>query len=233
MRELGEKLGLPRRLVWRHPFPGPGLAVRVLCSDGVEENGSASLRMPDEAAAAASGLVADLLPLRSVGVQGDGRSYAHPVRISGPGAAPGAIDWDLLERLSTELTNTLPQVNRVVLQLGPEKRPDQRLKEGYLTRERLDLLREADAIAMEALERHGLMAAVTQMPAVLVPLSSDGRRESIVLRPVTTDDFMTARFDRLPEPFLTEVTGKLLALDGIEAVYYDITHKPPATVEWE
>ena len=235
VRELGEKLGLPRRLVWRHPFPGPGLAVRVLCSDGVEENGAAGLRLPDEAAAAVSGsgMTADLLPLRSVGVQGDGRSYAHPVRISGPGAAPGAIDWDLLERLSTELTNTVPQVNRVVLQLGPEKRPDQRLKEGYLTRERLDLLREADAIAMEALERHGLMAAVTQMPAVLVPLSSDGRRESIVLRPVTTDDFMTARFDRLPEAFLTEVTGKLLALGGIEAVYYDITHKPPATVEWE
>ena len=191
--------------------------------------------LPGEAAAAAagSGLVADLLPLRSVGVQGDGRSYAHPVRISGPGAAPGAIDWDLLERLSTELTNTIPEVNRVVLQVGPERRLDQRLREGYLTRERLDLLREADAVAMEALERHGLMAAVTQMPAVLVPLSSDGRRESIVLRPVTTDDFMTARFDRLPEAFLTEVTGKLLALDGIEAVYYDITHKPPATVEWE
>ena len=234
VRELGEKLGLPRRLVWRHPFPGPGLAVRVLCSDG-GANGAAGAQVPGEVAAeaVASGLTADLLPLRSVGVQGDGRSYAHPVRISGPGAAPAAIDWDLLERLSTELTNRLPQVNRVVLQLGPERRLDQRLKEGYLTRERLDLLREADAIAMEALERHGLMAAVTQMPAVLVPLSSDGRGESIVLRPVTTDDFMTARFDRLPEAFLAEVTGKLLDLDGIEAVYYDITHKPPATVEWE
>ena len=68
---------------------------------------------------------------------------------------------------------------------------------------------------------------------VLLPLSSDGVCESIVLRPITTDDFMTARFDRLPREFLVDVTDRLLSLDGIEVVYYDITHKPPGTVEWE
>ena len=185
------------------------------------------------------GLEADVLPLRSVGVQGDGRSYAHPVRIAGDELAianvakSSGINWDVLERISTELTNTISQTNRVVVQLGPGAPLEQRLKKGYLTQERLDLLREADAIVMDALDRHDLMATVTQMPTVLVPLSSDGVCESIVLRPITTDDFMTARFDRLPREFLVDVTDRLLSLDGIEVVYYDITHKPPGTVEWE
>ena len=244
-RELGEKLGLPHHLVWRHPFPGPGLAVRVLCSDGSPANGVVDPEVLSHAMAnaGASELSGTVLPLRSVGVQGDGRSYAHPLLITQspataihPHAASsvhGSVDWATLEQLSTDLTNSIPEVNRVIIQLGPERRLRQKLVEGYLTRERLDLLRDADAVAMEALKRHDLMGSVTQMPTVLLPLSSDGERESIVLRPITTDDFMTARFDTLPEAFLTDVTQRLLALDGVEAVFYDITHKPPGTVEWE
>ena len=117
--------------------------------------------------------------------------------------------------------------------MGPSHKLNQKLKEGYLTQERLDLLRDADSLVMEALDRHRLMDQVTQMPTVLLPLSSDGAQESIVLRPITTDDFMTARFGRLPVDFLEDVTMRLLALEGVEAVYYDITHKPPGTVEWE
>ena len=187
---------------------------------------------------AVPGLTAEVLPLRSVGVQGDGRTYAHPALLTASGAAilpgeGGAPSWDDLERASTELTNSTDRVNRVLFQLGPERRLSQRQREAYLTTERLDLLREADAIVMEALDRHGLMPRLTQMPTVLVPLSSDGTSESIVLRPVTTEDFMTARFGRLPADFLREVTARLLALEGVEAVYYDVTHKPPGTVEWE
>ena len=131
------------------------------------------------------------------------------------------------------MTNAIVEVNRVVFQLGPDHGLDQRLKEGYLTRERLDVLREADAIAMDELERHGLMGLVTQMPTVLLPLSTDGFQESVVLRPISTDDFMTASVTQLPSSFLDDVTRRLLAVEGIEAVYYDITHKPPGTVEWE
>ena len=86
---------------------------------------------------------------------------------------------------------------------------------------------------MEALERHGLMQEVTQMPTVLVPLSSDGVQESVVLRPISTDDFMTARFSQLPQEFLNDVRERILAVEGIDAVFYDVTHKPPGTVEWE
>ena len=227
-RELGETLGLPHHLVWRHPFPGPGLAVRALCSEGAAAmEGMDEVEAEAQRAAARFGLELAVLPLQSVGVQGDARTYAHPAVVTGPG------EWENLEALSTELTNNFTSINRVIWLLGPEQRPLQGLKRGFLTRDRLDLLREADAINMAALERHGLMQEVTQMPTVLVPLSSDGVQESVVLRPISTDDFMTARFSQLSRDFLDDVCGRLLALEGIEAVFYDITHKPPGTVEWE
>lgn len=247
VRKLGETLGVPHHLVWRHPFPGPGLAVRCLCADSdiiaaASANGAVDadeLATVTAHAVAGTNLTVDVLPLRSVGVQGDGRTYAHPALLSAaetsafyPGE-DGAASWDDLERISTELTNSTSAINRVLFQLGPARRLTQQLREGFLTRDRLDVLRDADAIVMEALESHYLMAQVTQMPTVLVPLSSDGKAESVVLRPITTDDFMTARFDRLPTAFLSEVTEAILALEGIEAVYYDVTHKPPGTVEWE
>lgn len=228
VRTLGETLGLPHHLIWRHPFPGPGLAVRVLCSEqSSAQNADSGLVSEAQKVAAAFGLELDVLPLRSVGVQGDGRTYAHPAVVTGP------REWKTLEALSTELTNRFPSINRVIYLLGPTPRPQQNLKAGYLTCDRLDLLRRADAIAMEELERHGLMREVTQMPTVLLPLSSDGKQESVVLRPIATSDFMTARFCRLPPAFLDDVCERLLSLEGIEAVFYDITHKPPGTVEWE
>ena len=231
-RTLGETLGLPHHLVWRHPFPGPGLAVRALCSDGPDaENADSGLALETVAeaqkVAATFGLALDVLPLRSVGVQGDSRTYAHPAVVT------GQREWKTLEALSTELTNNFSSINRVIYLLGPTPRPQQNIKAGYLTRDRLDLLRRADAISMEALERHGLMEEVTQMPTVLLPLSSDRVQESVVLRPIATSDFMTARFCPLPQAFLDDVCERLLALAGIEAVFYDITHKPPGTVEWE
>lgn len=227
-RELGEKLGLPHHLVWRHPFPGPGLAVRALCSDGKADwQGVEAAQNQATRTAGRFGLQVEILPLRSVGVQGDGRTYAHPALVW------GEAQWPALEELSTELTNSIPQINRVIYLLGPSPRPAQRLKPAHLTRQRLDLLRRADSLAMEALERHGLMQEVTQMPTVLVPLSSDGVQESVVLRPISTDDFMTARFSALPPAFTGEICRQLLAVEGIEAVFYDITHKPPGTVEWE
>ena len=231
-RTLGETLGLPHHLVWRHPFPGPGLAVRVLCSDGPDAESADSCLALETVAeaqkvAATFGLALDVLPLRSVGVQGDSRTYAHPAVVT------GQREWKTLEALSTELTNNFPSINRVIYLLGPTPRPQQNIKAGYLTRDRLDLLRRADAISMEALARHGLMEEVTQMPTVLLPLSSDGVQESVVLRPIATSDFMTARFCPLPQAFLDDVCERLLALAGIEAVFYDITHKPPGTVEWE
>jgi len=240
VRELGEQLGLPDHLVWRHPFPGPGLAVRALCSHG--PGGETESRTPGQAedggrlehigrtaadVAHRWGLELSVLPLRSVGVQGDSRTYAHPAVVA------GELDWDRLEQVSTELTNAIDEINRVVYLLAPAHLPSLRLHRAYLTRSRLDLLRAADALVMEALEEFSLMRQVTQMPTVLLPLTATGPGEVIVLRPVSTDDFMTARFCRLPFAFLHAIRERLMGLDGVDAVLYDITHKPPATVEWE
>ncbi len=143
VRRVGTALGLPDHIVWRQPFPGPGLAVRCL----------------------------------------------------------GEITW-----------------------------------------ERLEALREADAIFREELERAGLLRASTsQSFAVLLPVRSVGvmgdnrtYEEVIVLRAVTTDDFMTADWARLPHDLLARVSSRIVSrVRGVNRVVYDITSKPPATIEWE
>ncbi len=142
VREVGEKLGIPRELVWRQPFPGPGLAVRVL----------------------------------------------------------GEITW-----------------------------------------EKLEILRDADAIFREEIARASLEAMTNQFFAVLLDSKSvgvmgDARTYgyTVALRAVTTDDFMTAEWTRLPFDVLEKASSRITnEVRGISRVVYDITSKPPATVEWE
>lgn len=228
VRELGRELGLPDHLIWRHPFPGPGLAVRCLCSDG--RGPKDEVKVAERAAsaiAAEAGLHLQILPVKSVGVQGDFRTYSHPALVAGP------ADWPVLEDVSTRITNSIPSINRVVYLIAPAAPPKTRLKRAFTTRQRLDLLRRADAIAMRALEQAGLMASVSQMPTALAPVTTDGQDEIAILRPITTPDFMTARFAALPRDLVREIAAAILKLPGIAAVCYDITHKPPGTVEWE
>ena len=79
VRELGEKLDIPHEALWRHPFPGPGLGVRLLCADGNHDVDEVARLIPAAAGVARSfGLEATVLPIRSVGVKADLRSYEHP-----------------------------------------------------------------------------------------------------------------------------------------------------------
>jgi len=228
VREVGERLGLPHDLVWRHPFPGPGLGVRVLCSTGGETSGDFAEQLggvrkkTDEA-----GYDAVILPVRSVGVQGDSRTYAHPAAID------GELDWERLDLLSTGITNEVEGVNRVVLKIGGGPLKPLVCRAATLTRDRLELTREADHLAMEVLRKNGLYEKVFQMPVVLVPVSSDGKGECVVVRPLESSDVMTARFFRMPVESVREMAGRILALEGIEYVFYDLTNKPPGTFEWE
>jgi GMP synthase (glutamine-hydrolysing) len=130
VRALGTQLGLPEAMVWRHPFPGPGLAIRII--GAVDRERLELLRAADRIArqeVAQAGLdrsiwqfpVVLLADVRSVGVQGDGRSYGHPVVLR-PVTSEDAMtaDWsrlpyELVARISSRITNELPQVNRVVL----------------------------------------------------------------------------------------------------------------------
>jgi GMP synthase (glutamine-hydrolysing) len=228
VRALGQELGLPEELVWRHPFPGPGLSINVLCAQGSETFPELpETRRKLETLLRGSPYRGDALPVRSVGVQGDGRTYTPPAVLVGP------HDWDALERHSVQITNNLRAVNRVVSLLAPEALPALRLRQAYCTKERLDLLREADALATQALEQAGLMREIFQLLVILLPLSTDGRGDSLVLRPVVSQDVMTAQFARLPWEVVHPLAGRLLALPGIHAVFYDVTHKPPATFGWE
>ncbi|MEM7453753.1 MAG: glutamine-hydrolyzing GMP synthase [Planctomycetota bacterium] len=142
VRKLGLELGLPDELVWRHPFPGPGLAVRCL---------------------------------------------------------------------------------------------------GEITREKLDVLREADAIVIDEINKAGLYRDTSQLFAVLLPVQSvgvmgDARTydNALVIRCVDTDDFMTADWSRLPYDVLAKMSTRIInEVNGINRVCYDISSKPPATIEWE
>ncbi|MCD6459090.1 glutamine-hydrolyzing GMP synthase [bacterium] len=227
VRELGIELGLPEEMVWRHPFPGPGLAVRALCSNGEADDISNVLNPETIKICEKQGLKISVLPIRSVGVQGDVRSYAHPAVIY------GKQDWKLYENISTSITNANPEINRVVAMIGSETLPELKLKKAYLWRDRLDMLRQIDAAVMDFLEENNLIRIIWQMPTVLLPLSSNGNKESIVLRPVITRDFMTASFAQIPFALLNNLAEDILAFDFIETVFFDITHKPPGTIEWE
>jgi len=142
VRKLGEVLGLPEQLVWRHPFPGPGLAVRVL---------------------------------------------------------------------------------------------------GEVTREKLDVLRDCDEILLEEIVGANLYRQTSQVFAVLLPVKSvgvmgDGRtyESCVAIRAVETQDFMSADFCRLPYDLLARISNRIInEVRGVNRVVYDISSKPPATIEWE
>jgi GMP synthase (glutamine-hydrolysing) len=142
VRAIGEELGLPEEIVWRQPFPGPGLAVRII---------------------------------------------------------------------------------------------------GEVTRERLELLRRADAIIMEEIRRAGLEREIWQAFGVLpdirtVGVQGDGRTYAypLVVRAVTSEDAMTADWARLPYELLERISSRIInEVEGINRVAYDISSKPPATIEWE
>jgi GMP synthase (glutamine-hydrolysing) len=228
VRELGGKLGLPRSLVWRHPFPGPGLGIRIICSSksSVKTNKVLERRLREEAAR--FGYKAHLMPVKSVGVQGDARSYKHAAILE------GETDWDRLEKVSTHLTNTLSGINRVVCCLQPESIKRISLKKGFLTPERISLLQEVDDFVMDEVKKRKLYSEIWQFPVVLLPVSVNGRgKDSIVLRPVSSTEAMTADFSRPDPAFARHLAHTITAKHGISAVFYDITHKPPATIEWE
>ncbi|WP_425387260.1 glutamine-hydrolyzing GMP synthase [Arthrobacter castelli] len=113
---------------------------------------------------------------------------------------------------------------------------------GEVTSERLDLLRQADAIARAELTAAGLDGAVWQMPVVLladvrsVGVQGDGRTygHPIVLRPVSSEDAMTADWSRLPYDLMARISNRITnEVDGVNRVVLDVTSKPPGTIEWE
>ena len=209
VREIGRELGLPSRLLDRHPFPGPGLAIRCLCS---------AIDAP--VSSTAEGTV---IPVNSVGVQGDSRSYAQVLAI-------GCLD----HARATDLINRLRGVNRVVASVDL-KAPigAMRVRASSMTPARLGRLRCADAIVRRLCEETDYDRHIWQFPVILIPLGTAEAPDSIVLRPVESVDGMTAQSVLMPQELLGQISSAILQVDGIAGVFYDLTHKPPGTIEWE
>ncbi len=220
VRALGEELGLPSDFVWRHPFPGPGLGVRILCA--------LAPSLPKEIDTL--DLPHLVLPVQSVGVQGDGRTYRHAVALF---AEKTSEVPDAFRASATTIPNAVRAFNRVLFCSSHASPPSLVFTPGYLTRERADLLREADAIVDEELRSAELYAVIWQFPVVLLPFGTKEGGQSIVLRPVESQEAMTANAAPLPPLVLRRVTERLLALPGIDMVFLDLTSKPPGTIEWE
>ena len=211
VRAIGRQLGLAPELLDRHPFPGPGLAIRCLCSEteGKPERVDGGW----------------ILPIRSVGVQGDSRTYRPVLALDAPPENDEA---------AAALINQRADINRII-GVGLTCRPtgNLRVMPAKLTEERLDRLRRADSIVRRLCEQSGFEHNVWQFPVVLIPLGVPARPDSVVLRPIESVDGMTARAVRIPWDLLGKMVRELMDVEGIAGVFYDLTNKPPGTIEWE
>ncbi len=211
VRAIGRQLGLAPDLLDRHPFPGPGLAIRCLCT----ETGGEPERVEE----------GWIVPVRSVGVQGDSRTYRPVLALE---------EFPSSEEAAAQLINCRADVNRIVVAVGAcAPLAELRVAPAYLASARLDRLRRADAIVRKLSQESGFDRSIWQFPVVLIPLGAGVRPDSIVLRPIDSVDGMTARAVRMPDDLLAKMARELMQVEGVAGVFYDLTNKPPATIEWE
>ena len=241
VRQVARLLGLPPEIAERQPFPGPGLAVRLIADHGAggptaEQNRAVAERVRIWNSAY-EGMVA---PVRTVGVQGDQRSYRYLALAAGPrGGGLGDADWRGLGTLGNRLANRFDYVNRTGYVLDRrELPPGIEHHPTYVTEETVELLRELDAVVT----RHLTLPTVSQAFAVLLPIGRDGRY-SVAVRTFVTEDFMTGRPAQVgggedaevPLEVVERLVEEIRAGfgDRIDLVVWDVTSKPPATVEWQ
>ncbi len=233
VRRVARKLGLDEAIASRQPFPGPGLAIRLICHDKSTE----AVITPEEVSKLVeilngTSMQGHILPIKSVGVQGDARSYRNLCLIAGNKLD---FDWKELTTKAKEITDTITTINRVGYILNKSNIEnnincyDMRMED-----ENIDLLREIDSIVTTTLAD----CKVNQTFAVLIPVGIT-KKYSIAIRTFVTNDFMTGRPGALgteiPLEKLKSIVEKIESNygDKIEFVIYDITSKPPATTEWQ
>ena len=275
VRAIGRKLGLPEILVTRRPFPGPGLAIRVICATSphldvdfgeievvakvvvqyqqMAANNHALLNRIDNSTSEADRQLlsvasgkqkynATLLPIRTVGVQGDHRSYSYCVGIS----CEAEPVWEDLKIFSRIITQVCHGINRVVFIFGAiVQNPVHDITKTTLTPQVLSIVRQADHLANQVLATSSASGNISQMPVVLLPVHLDRSplkpvpsvARAIVIRPFITEDFMTGEFAEpgkdIPFEIVQKMVTEILTVNGVSRVMYDITNKPPGTTEWE
>ena len=232
VRQVARALGIEESIASRQPFPGPGLSIRVICNDGSEKLSSTQEQHFQEVFKKLTSFYhGQALPIKSVGVQGDCRSYRYLALVAGKGME---LDWNEVYRIGTNLPNQVDFVNRVAYCLNrpqlPRELPTRRM---YLNQETVGLLRELDHVVVEKLNRK----PISQVFAVLLPVGSD-KHYSVAIRTIITSDFMTGRPAAIGKDVAKEVLFELVeeiekGFPEIDLILYDVTSKPPATVEWQ
>jgi len=280
VRQIGAELGLPAELTQRHPFPGPGLAIRILCAnDAYMEKDFAETQVlcrlvVNYAEMAAKGhallnrieaitteeernelstvtrrakFTATLLPIRTVGVQGDGRTYSYAVGISCTKEPSSSNEWNDLMYFARLIPRVCHNINRVTYIFGGVvEHPVTDVTPTMLTPFVISTLRQADHLANQVLNANQeAKSKLSQMPLVLIPIHFDRSpiekvtsfQRSVVIRTFITQDFMTGvpavPGETLSMDVLTKMVSEIKSVPGISRVLYDLTPKPPGTTEWE
>lgn len=241
VREIGRLLDLPEYLIQRHPFPGPGLGIRLLCCETYKP-----IMNEAEILTQAYQLTYDcdlinqiaLLPIKSVGVQGDARSYQHALVffISDLSFYASETVWNYAKLLP----NKIPGINRVLICIShTNNHKNNKLvcrEQCSVTFERAELLREVDDQVNNILLKNNLYHQIWQFPIVLIPIKDPTTatdHESIVLRPVNSIDAMSAEAQFIAPNVLNEMVCKIKEIKQIDYVFFDLTSKPPGTIEYE
>lgn len=233
VRKVARRLGLEESIASRQPFPGPGLAIRLLCHDKSQEVvvDSQDVEKIKEILTGTTEK-GQILPLKSVGVQGDCRSYRNLAVMYGNGTN---MNWNLVTTKAKEITDKIQTINRVAYILN-KNNVDGEIKcfDMKIEDECVDLLRELDKIVTTNLES----SKANQTFAVLVPIGIN-KKYSVAIRTFVTNDFMTGRPASIGkeaaksdiENIIKEIEERFS--DKIEFIMYDVTSKPPATCEWQ
>jgi GMP synthase (glutamine-hydrolysing) len=230
VRKIAGKLGIKKEIARRQPFPGPGLAIRFICSDGknhITKTQETQLQ----------GLIKNTpyrikpVSIKTVGVQGDCRSYRYLSLLYGEKLNTG---WDRIFRLGLEIPNKVSFINRVGYILNRSSlEEDYTIHPAKINKKDMTLLRELDARVREYLE----LPQISQVLAVLLPFGK-ATNFSVAIRAFVTKDYMTGR-PAVPgkEIEVNVLEGLIERIEKdfpqIDCIIYDVTGKPPATVEWE
>ena len=231
VRQIAKMLNLPDYIVKKQPFPGPGLAIRILCKDSTKDMAKENISLSVQQKLKQYN--ATMLPIKSVGVQGDCRSYSY-VALLNEFNRLDRLDMKSLFRQSKIIPKNIHKVNRVVFPLTRVGKI--RSLKTFLTHDNIELLQEMDDIVMKHLSLFN--HCISQIPVVLLPLSlRNNDKKCIVLRPFITNDFMTGIAaipgKDIPMQVINELVKKLMGTNKISGVLYDLTSKPPGTTEWE
>ncbi len=234
VRKLGSKLGLPDAIVKRHPFPGPGGGIEIISEPRPYITEMSEIIDKDLESLTSTGIRGHTIPVRTVGIQGDNRTYGHLVGLSGD------RDWGDLQTLARAIPKKYQDVNRVVYVFGdPIEESLTTITDKHLLGSNLvvNQWRRATKAASDTLKRSGYYDAIAQMPIVSTPADFGVKGStSIGIRTFLTNDFMTGDFALpgrdIPEEVVLEMVANIMKIPGVSRVMYDLTSKPPGTTEW-